>query len=95
MADEDKTTPRILGASTGRTILHLAIASIIVGAVFSFFGLGPREFWRGVFSSVRGVISAIGENVGEVIATLGAYLFIGAAIVIPIWLIARLLSGRK
>lgn len=95
MADKENLKTRILGKSTGRTILHLAVASIIVGAVFSFFGLGPQEFWRGVFSSIRGVIGSIGENVGEVVAALGAYLFIGAAIVVPIWLIARLLSGRK
>lgn len=95
MADKENLRNRILGKSTLRTVLHLAVASIIVGAVFSFFGLGPREFWRGVISSVSGVIGSIGDNVGEVIATLSAYLFIGAAIVVPIWLIARLLSGRK
>ena len=95
MADGDGVKTRILGKSAGRTILHLVVASIIVGAVFSFFGLGPREFWRGVFSSLRSVLGAIGDNVSDVIVTLGAYLLIGAAVVVPIWLIARLLSGRK
>ena len=95
MADGKNLKTRILGASAGRTIIYLVIASVIVGAVFSFFGLSPREFWRGIFSGVSSLIGAIGDNVGEVVGTLAAYLFIGAAIVVPIWLIARLLSGRK
>lgn len=95
MAGDRNLKTRILGESAGRTILYLVIASIIVGAVFSFFSLSPREFWRGIFSGLRALIGSIGDNVSEVITTLGAYLLIGAAIVVPIWLIARLLSGRK
>ncbi len=86
---------RLTGGGTGRTILKLIIASIIVGAVFSFLGIGVREFWSGIFDNVRDVIGVLGENIGEVALTLITYLVIGAGIVIPIWLIARLLSSRK
>ena len=41
------------------------------------------------------MIGTLGENLGEVVLTLLTYLVIGAGIVIPIWLIARLLSSRK
>ena len=75
--------------------MKLIIASIIVGAVFSFLGIGVREFWSGIFENVRDVIGTLGENLGEVVLTLLTYLVIGAGIVIPIWLIARLLSSRK
>lgn len=95
MADGKNLKTRILGASAGRTIIYLIIASIIVGAVFSFFGMSPQEFWRGIFSVLRNLVGAIGDNVSEVVGTLAAYLIIGAAIVVPIWLIARILSGRK
>ena len=94
MAEKDMKS-RFFGKRVGRTVIQLVVASIIVGALFSFIGLGPREFWRGVFESVKRVLGVLGDSVGEVVATLGAYLLIGAAIVIPIWLIARLLSGRK
>ncbi len=87
--------PRGSGRSTGKTILQLFIASIIVGAIFSFLGIGPREFWRGVLRNISNLASALGENVSEILATLAGYLLIGAAVVIPIWLIARLLSSRK
>jgi len=94
MADEDLRTR--MGRSVGaRTILQLVIASIIVGAIFSFVGVSPREFWRGIFDTLQGLISSLGESFSEIALTLGTYLLIGAAIVIPIWLISRLLSSRK
>lgn len=86
---------RITRGGAGRTAVKLIIASIIVGAVFSFLGIGVREFWSGIFENVRDVIGTLGENLGEVVLTLLTYLVIGAGIVIPIWLIARLLSSRK
>ena len=80
---------------SGRTILQLVIASIIVGAIFSFIGVGPREFWRGIFDTLSGLISSLGDNISEIALTLGTYLLIGAAIVVPIWLISRVIRGRK
>lgn len=94
MSDQDLKT-RLTRGNTGRTILQLVIASVIVGAVFSFMGIGPREFWRGIFRNVKNILGSLGENVSEIILTLGTYFLIGAAIVIPIWLVARLLSSRK
>ena len=94
MADE-QTNNRIAPKGVGRTVLQLVVASIIVGAIFSFIGVGPEEFWRGIFDTVRHLIQALGESVGEIALNLFTYLLIGAAIVVPIWLIARLLSSRK
>jgi uncharacterized protein DUF6460 len=99
MADDDIKSrdikSRFAGKSARRTILRLVIFSIVVGAAFSFVGLSPREFWRGIFHTAKSLVLSLGENVTEILGTLGAYLFIGAAIVVPIWLIARLLSSRK
>ncbi len=78
-----------------RTVLQLVIASIVVGAIFSFVGISPVEFWHGIFDTFRGLIANLGESFTEITTTLAAYLLIGAAIVIPIWLISRLLSSRK
>lgn len=86
---------RIFGQSIARTVIQLVIASIFVGAIFSFLKLDAVMFWRGIFDSVREIIETIGENLGEVIVNLLTYFFIGAAIVIPIWLIARILTSRR
>ncbi len=94
MADEDFRTR--IGKSVGaRTILQLIIASVVVGAIFSFMGVSPREFWSGIFNTVQGLVSSLGESFSEIILTLGTYLVIGAMIVIPIWLISRVLSSGK
>lgn len=92
---ENNLKNRLTRGNAGKTILQLVIASIIVGALFSFLGIGPRDFWRGVFRNVQNIVGALGENISEVLLTLSTYFLIGAAVVIPIWLIARLLSSRK
>lgn len=92
---DDTLKTRILRGSPGRTILQLIIASVIVGAIFSFLGLSPAEFWRGIFHTVEGLVNALGENVAEIVSRLLTYLIIGAAVVVPIWVISRLLSSRK
>lgn len=94
MSDENFMT-RFTRGAPGRTILKLVIISIVLGAFFSMLGTGPLEFWRGVFDFFKNLISSLGESFGEIAMTLGTYLVIGAGIVIPIWLIARLLSTRK
>ena len=78
-----------------QTVLQLVIISVFIGAVFSFFGLGPFDFWKGLFDGVRDVIAAIGDSLGEVVINLITYLVIGGAIVVPIWLIAKVLTTRR
>lgn len=86
---------KLTGGGAGRTAIKLVIASIIVGAVFSFLNIGVAEFWRGIFDNVKSLIATLGESFGDIALNLLTYLVIGAGIVIPIWLIARLLSSRK
>lgn len=86
---------RIFGGSIGRTAIQLVIASIFVGAIFSFIGLGAFEFWEGIFRWVRDIIATIGDSLGEILINVLTYFLIGAAIVIPIWLIARILTSRR
>ena len=93
--DRGGFTGRFAGGSFIRTLIQLAIASVIVGAIFSFLGLGPKEFWNGIFNGVKNLLSTIGESFGEIVLNLATYLVIGAAVVIPVWLIAKLWSGRK
>ena len=94
MSDEDLRSR--IGRSVGiRTLIQLVIASVVVGAIFSFIGVSPREFWSGIYDTFQGIISSLGESFAEVVITIIQYLVIGAAIVIPIWLISRLLGSGK
>jgi apolipoprotein N-acyltransferase len=86
---------RLFGRDPARTVLKLIVASIFVGGVLALLGLSPIGFWRGIFNGLRDLISAIGNSFGEVVVNLATYLVLGAAIVVPIWLISRLLSGPR
>jgi len=92
MADE-KISERVLGDRPARKIIQLVIASIFVGAIFRFLGIGPREFWSGLLNGIKNLVSEIGDSALEIIITILTYFTIGAAIVIPIWIISRVLKG--
>lgn len=92
MAGDDLKT-RIFGRSIRKTVLQLVVASIIVGGLLMLLGLSPLNFWRGIFDGVWDVISVIGDSFGEIVGNLAKYLVVGAAIVVPIWIVARLLTG--
>jgi hypothetical protein len=84
---------KIIGPQPRRTAIKLIIASVIVGAFLAFWGVSPREFWSGVFDFFRGILSWLGDSVGEVLGNFLTYLLFGAAIVIPVWIVVRLLNG--
>jgi len=86
---------RFFRGSPWRTVIRLVIASVIVGAIFSFLGLGVIEFWEGIFDTVKDLVSALGENLSEIVVNLVTYFIIGAAVVVPIWFVMRLLRSRR
>ena len=64
MSDEDLRSR--IGRSFGiRTLIQLVIASVVVGAIFSFIGVSPREFWSGIYDTFQGIISSLGESFAE------------------------------
>lgn len=84
---------KLIGAQPRRTVIQLVIASVLVGAFLAFWGISPREFWSGAFNFVKGLVSWLGDSVGEVVTNLLTYLLFGAAIVIPVWLVMRVING--
>ena len=92
---EDDLKSRMVGRRPARTVLQLVVASIFVGAALALFDISPIRFWRGLFDGVKSLISAIGESFGEIVVNLATYFLLGAAIVVPVWLILRLLSGAR
>jgi hypothetical protein len=89
----DGTLTRFLGGSPLAVLGRLMLLSILVGVLLSVFGLDP---WNIVYS-VRRLAEAIWEMGFDAIDWVWRYFLLGAVIVIPIWLIARLIkapSGR-
>lgn len=79
---------RFFGGSPGAVILRLAIISIVVGVVLHALGLDPLN----LIESVRALVRYISERGLDALEWLLRYLLIGAIVVVPIWLIVRLVK---
>ena len=82
---------RFLGGSPCTVILRLIVMSLIVGAAMVFFNLTPRDLLDGL----RQFIENIWAGGLESLRTLLLYIAYGAIIVVPIFIVARLLKMRR
>lgn len=87
-------TNSIFGGNPLAVILRLAIISIIVGVVLAAMGITPENFvWR-----IQLILRNLYDLGFGAIHWALRYLLLGAMIVVPIWLIARLFgafSGKR
>ena len=88
---EKNTVEKFLGDRPGSVIIRLIFISLIVGAVMALLGLSPRALIDSALRFVRSIWAMGFDAVHEV----SSWLIAGAVIVVPVWLIARLLRGRN
>lgn len=84
-----------MGRISISTIIKLVVASLVVGAILTFLGADPLEFWGGVWLAVKDGVASIPEIGWGVVLKGGQYVLVGAAVVIPIWLISLALKARR
>ena len=77
---------RFLGGPPLAVIGKLVLLSILVGVVLAAVGLDP---WN-IIDSVRRLIRWAWDFGFDAVVRLWRYFLLGAAIVIPVWLIVRL-----
>ncbi len=82
---------RFLGGSPGAVLVKLVFLSLLVGAFMSFFGITPVNLVDGVVGLVRSVLDLGFETFEQV----WRWLAYGAVVVVPLWLLSRLLSSRR
>ena len=82
---------RFLGDSPFRILLKLIVVSFLVGMVMSAFGWSPYD----VFERIRDFLVGIWNMGFSAIDRFVGYFLLGAAIVIPAFIILRLLSYRR
>ena len=80
-----------LGGHPLSVFIRLALISIAVGLLLSFFGITPRNF----FQSLDGLARYVYDMGFGAIEWILQYMVLGAMIVIPVWLIARLLRADR
>lgn len=82
---------RLLGDTPGRTAVKLLILSLVVGFVMSMIGLSPWDLVRFINDGIRELWRSGFRALGRV----GDYLLVGAMIVVPVFVILRILNWRK
>jgi hypothetical protein len=82
---------RFLGDTPARTLVKLIVISFIVGAVMSAFNWYPLD----IVIAVRDFLVNLWNLGFAALGRFGDYLVLGAVIVIPVFLVIRVLSYRQ
>jgi len=80
-----------LGGSPAAVALRLLVVSFIAGLVLAAMGLEPETLYTNVLRMARHLVEYGLSDVREISRTL----LTGAMVVIPIWIVLRLLNARK
>lgn len=82
---------RFLGGSPLRILIQLVLLSFLVGVVLAALDLTPY----GIVDWIVGLVRHILDMGFGAVERIGSYLVLGAVVVVPIWLILRLLNAGK
>ncbi len=99
---QDQTTPKetpmsndtmtkVFGGSPLAVLARLILVSVLVGVVLSAVGLDPFDIVR----SIERLFRAIWNMGFDAIHWLWRYFLLGAVLVIPIWLIMRMVNAPR
>ncbi|MEI9803644.1 MAG: DUF6460 domain-containing protein [Pseudolabrys sp.] len=82
---------RVFGGSPLAVVGRLILVSVLVGVVLSALGLDPFDIVHSIERLVRSI-----WNMGfDAVRWLWRYLLLGAVIVIPIWIVLRLINAPR
>jgi hypothetical protein len=82
---------RLFGGPPLWVIFRLVLLSILIGVILKVLGLDPFNIMR----SIQDLLRAIWNMGFDAVLWLWRYFLLGAVIVIPIWLIMRLMNAAK
>lgn len=82
---------RFLGDSPLRVLVKLVVVSILVGFVMTVFDWYPADIYYGI----RNFLLDLWHKGFAALGRVGDYLLLGAAVVIPAFIVLRALSYRR
>jgi hypothetical protein len=85
------TMTRIFGGSPLAVLGRLVLVSILVGVVLSTLGLDPFD----IVQSLERLIQSIWNMGFDAFRWLWRYLLLGAVIVVPVWIVLRLINAPR
>jgi len=80
-----------IGGSVAGVVLRLIVVSFVVGLILATFGFDPETIYDSLVRSARRLIEFGLSDFRQ----FGRILLTGAMIVVPIWLILRLMDARR
>ena len=80
---------RFIGGSPFEVAIKLVILSFVVGIILSALNINPLD----IVTGIQNLITRIYELGFESIEWALRYLLLGAAVVVPIWLVMRVLKA--
>jgi hypothetical protein len=86
-----KAVGRFLGGSPAMVALRLIVVSFVVGIVLETFGFDPATLLAEAVRTVRQIVELGFSDIHEV----GRILLTGAMVVVPVWIVLRLLDSRR
>lgn len=82
----------VFGGHILGVVLRLAVLSIVVGIVLSALGITPTNF----FYHINLILRRIYDMGFGAVEWVLQYMILGAMVVVPVWLLARLMGlGRR
>ncbi len=88
---EETPLHRFLGGSPGGVFLRLLFVSLIVGALLMWLDIRPRDIFNGLAQFIEGIWARGFDALREI----ADYIIAGAVIVLPVWLVLRLMNMRS
>ncbi len=85
------TVSKIFGGSPLGVLFRLVLVSILVGVILSAIGLDPFD----IIHSIERLFRTIWNMGFDAVRWLWRYFLLGAVIVIPIWLIMRIVNAPR
>jgi hypothetical protein len=88
---KNNSISRFFGGPPLSVIFRLILLSILIGVILQVLGLDP---WN-IFESLGRLVLRVWDMGFDAVRWLWRYLLLGAVVVVPIWLIVRLMRVAK
>jgi hypothetical protein len=88
---ENNYVNRFFGGPPLSVIFRLVLLSILIGVILQVLGLDP---WN-IIESLRRLVLHVWDMGFDALRWLWRYLLLGAVVVVPIWIIGRLMRVAK
>lgn len=86
----DNAFYRFLGGHPIKVLIRLVLMSLVVGALMLWLDIKPLQ----IVEAAQRFAKRISEMGFEAVREAGQYILAGAIVVVPIWIVLRLLGSR-